>query len=126
MVKLFNFEVWPALFKGSDELRSFGVEEVKKIAEYYCLHNIVTTEEKSLAIKHWPLFRERISKLRKNPLVETFADILCRQAEDTKGMITLLEIMMTISPSTEACERGFFCMNLEKNISLQHFTRGHI
>ena len=52
MVKFFNFEVWPALFKGSDELRSFGVEEVKKIAEYYCLHNIVTTEGKSLAIKH--------------------------------------------------------------------------
>ena len=51
-------------------------EEVKKVAEYYCLHKF-TAEEKSLAIKHWTLFRERISKLCKNPLIETFTDILC-------------------------------------------------
>ena len=102
MVKLFDFEVWPALLKGSYELRKFGFKEVKKVAKYYCLHNIITAEEKSIAIKHWPLFRERISKLRKNPLVETFTDILCRQAEDIKGLITLLEIMMTEDDLFEA------------------------
>ena len=107
MVRLFDFEVWRALFKGLDELQKFSFEEVKKLAEYYCLHNIFTAEEKSLATKHWPLFRERMSKLRKNSLVETFTDILCRQAEDIKGMIKLLEIMMTVSPSMAACERFF-------------------
>ena len=61
VVRLFDFEVWPALFRGSGELRKFGFKKVKKVAEYYCLHNIITAEEKSLAIKHWPLFRERIS-----------------------------------------------------------------
>ena len=34
MVKLFDFEVWLALFKGSDELPTFGFEEVKKVAEH--------------------------------------------------------------------------------------------
>ena len=29
-------------------------------------------------------------------------------------MIVLLEIMMTVSPSTAACKRGFSCMNHEK------------
>ena len=57
MVKLFHFEVWPALFEGSYEARKLGFEEVKKVAEYYCLHNIITAEEKLLAVKHWPLLR---------------------------------------------------------------------
>ena len=60
-----------------DELQKFGFEEVKTATEYYCLHNIITAEEKLLAIKYWSLFRERISKLCKSPSVERFTDILC-------------------------------------------------
>ena len=122
-VKLFDFEVWPALFKGSDKLRKSGFEEVKIVVEYYCLHNVIITEEKLLAIKHWPLFREGISKLRKNAFVETFTDILCRQAEDIKSKLTLLEIMMTFSPSMATCERSFSCMNCEKRLFEALHTR---
>ena len=64
-------------------------------------------------------------KVAQKPFRETFIDILCRHAEDIKGMITLLEIMMTVSPSAAACERGFSCMNREKNISSKCFTREH-
>ena len=31
MVKLFDFEIWLALFTGSDELRKFGFKKVKKV-----------------------------------------------------------------------------------------------
>ena len=31
-------------------------------------------------------------------------------------MVTLLEIMMTISPSMVACETGLSCMNCEKRL----------
>ena len=48
MVILFDFEVRPTLFKGSEKLRKFGFEEVKKIAEDYYLRNIITAEENSL------------------------------------------------------------------------------
>ena len=51
-VKLFDFEVWPALLKGSDELQKFDFKEVKNAAKYYCSHNISTAEEKLLTIKH--------------------------------------------------------------------------
>ena len=81
---------------------------------YYC------RKKKSLAIKHWPLFRERVSKLRKNPLADTFT-ILCRQAEDIKEMITLLEISQ--SKYGSLWER-FFMHKLWKNVSLKRFTRG--
>ena len=50
--KLFDFEVWPALLKGSDELQKFDFKEVKNAAKYYCSHNISTAEEKLLTIKH--------------------------------------------------------------------------
>ena len=68
--------------------------------------------------------RERISKLCKNRLVETFTDILYRQAEDIKGIITLLEIIMTVNPSTVACERGFFCLNCKKPFLRSALTAG--
>ena len=74
MVNFIDFEVGLELFKGSDGLQKFGLEKVKKITEYYCLQNIIT-KEKVLPIKHWSLFREKISKLRKNPLIKTFTDI---------------------------------------------------
>ena len=45
MVILFDLEVRPTLFKGSEKLRKFGFEEVKKIAEDYYLRNIITAEE---------------------------------------------------------------------------------
>ena len=32
MVKLFDFKVWLALLKGSDELQKFAFDEVKKVA----------------------------------------------------------------------------------------------
>ena len=115
MVNFIDFEVGLELFKGSDGLQKFGFEEVKKITEYYCLQNIIT-EEKIFPIKHWSLFREKISILSKNPIVKTFTDILCRQAEDIKGKLMLLEIMMKFSPSTATCERSFSCMNREKRL----------
>ena len=92
MVKLFDFEIWLALLTGSDELRKFGFKKVKKVQLNIIVYTtLLQQKKKSLDIKHWPLFRERVSKLRKNPLADTFT-ILCRQAEDIKEMITLLEI----------------------------------
>ena len=124
MVKIFDIEQWPVLFTGSDDFRKWGFEEVNRIAEYYHLHLFISAEEKKLASKHWPLFREKVLKLRHSSLLDIFSDITCRNSEDIRGMIVLLQIMMTISPSTAACERGFSCMNREKTTLRTGLTEG--
>ena len=78
-------------------------------------HAFITTEERDLAVKEWPLFRQKVLQ-RKDPSkkdLEIFIDILA-DVTDIEGMALLLKIMMTISASTAACERGFSSMNNEK------------
>ena len=103
LVKLFDIQNWPTDFEASNEFRKWSFEEVKKVTEFYRSNEFISSEEEVLASKHWPLFRERVSKLRKNSkLVNIFSDIICRNSEDIRG--TILKIMMTISPSTAQCE----------------------
>ena len=40
--------------------------------------------------------------------------MLLESYDDFNGMHVLLQIMMTFSASTAACERGFSCMNKQK------------
>ena len=40
MIKQFDFKPCLALLKSSDDLQKVGFDEVKKVAQHYCLHNI--------------------------------------------------------------------------------------
>ena len=116
MVKLFDIQKWPSSFRGSQLRRTWGNAEVLSMAEYYERYAFITTEERDLAVKEWPLFRQKVLQ-RKDPSkkdLEIFIDILA-DVTDIEGMALLLKIMMTISASTAACERGFSSMNNEKN-----------
>ena len=115
MVKLFDLQKWPSSFHGSQLRRTWGNAEVLSMAEYYEKYAFITTEERDLAVKEWPLFRQKVVQ-RKDPSkkdLEIFIDILA-DVTDIEGMALLLKIMMTISASTAACERGFSSMNNEK------------
>ena len=72
-------------------------------------HSFITKDEKFLAIKQWPLFREKVLQV-KNPSkndLEIFTDIVSKPS-NIDGMVILTEIMMTFSASTASRER-FFC-----------------
>ena len=115
MVKIFDLKRWPSLFPGTQLKRTWGDEEVVSLAGYYEKHSLITAEEKTLSIKQWPLFRSKVLQV-KDPTqedLEIFVDILSGSTEDIEGMVVLLKIMMTISASAAACERGFSCMNDE-------------
>ena len=47
-------------------------------------------------------------------MIYVYTDTLKENDEDMKGMLLLLEIMMTFSASTAACKRGFSAMNYQK------------
>ena len=101
---LFDFKQWPKSYKTE---KRWGVNEVTKLSQWYKSRGFITEEEQLLSVRQWPLFRERVSKLWQNKLSQVYFDMLIENKEDMKGMLLLLEIMVTISCSTAAVERGF-------------------
>ena len=122
MVAVFNFKDWPKSFNGSLAQRKWGLKEVQEMAEYYHLFKFITEEEKKLAVSHWFLFRERVSKFRADKIIDVYVDMLKENDRDVSGMLLLLQIMMTVSSSTAACERGFSCMNRQKSKLRTHLS----
>ena len=94
----------------------FGQKEISNLVTYYQKHNYISEEEKQKAINEWPLFRRSVKlqvKQRKN-LFEIYTDLLREGREGMKNILVILNIMLVISASTAAAERGVSKLNIEK------------
>ena len=111
---LFDFKGWPKSFSATIEEKRWGLDQLEILTEFYVKNFFITSEESSLALRHWPLFRTRVSKCRNQALYDVYSDLLKENDDDIKGMLLMLELMMTFSGSTAACERGFSSMNWQK------------
>ena len=111
-MKLFDFKLWPKSFSG--EARKWGCDEIRNVTAYYVDNAFLTEQEMELCIRQWPMFRHRVARLRLNKIFDVYTDLLKEKDEDMKGMLILLELMLTFSASTAACERGFSSMNMSK------------
>ena len=96
------------------ESKSYGTTETAKKAKGYA--EFLKTPN-FLFYLH---FFHDISKDPSKQDLEIFVDIMSGSTEDAEGMAVLFKIMMTISASTAACERGFLCMNDEKTSLRTH------
>ena len=112
MVTIFDFKSWPKAFSGIN--RKWGLEEVTTMANCYADHKFITKDEALLAPRHWLVFRQRVSKFRNEKSISVYTDIMQENDDEVRGMLILLQIMMAVSSSTAACERGFSCMNRQK------------
>ena len=112
MVKIFNTQNWPSSFRGTPEKRTWGNEEVSSLANFYTSHSMRAEDEKCLAIKQRPLFREKEVKNPSKNDLETFTDTVSKPS-DIEGMVILTKIMINFSTSTASCERGFSAINNE-------------
>ena len=109
---IFDFKQWPKSFSGSN--RNWGLDDVKALASYYVDNAFISKEEAALAPRQWLVFRNKVSRFRTDEVITVYIDMMREKDEDISAMLVLLEIMMTLSSSTAACERGFSCMNLQK------------
>ena len=109
MVKIFDYKEWPKSFI---ENKKWGLEDVKSMAVYYYDHHFIT-EEKVTAPRHWISFHNKVMKFWNHKLIDVYSDLLREKNDNPSGMV-LLEIMITVSASTAACEPGFSCMNRQK------------
>ena len=51
---------------------------------------------------------------RNAKLIDVYSDLMRQRDNNLYGMIVLLEVMITVSASTAACECDFSCMNRQK------------
>lgn len=83
MVKIFNSKKWSPLFRGSKSKRTWGKGEITSMAKYYDEYGFITSKKKEMAVKQWPLYRQKVIKL-KHPTksdLETYVDILASTDE---------------------------------------------
>ena len=102
--------MWP------DNLVGFRQKEISNLATYYQEHGYTSEEEKEKAINEWPPFRRsiKLQVTQRTNLFESYTDLLRESKEDMKNIIVILNLMLVISASTAAAERGFSKLSIEK------------
>ena len=102
----FDFKMWP---HDMEDLRNYGNQEIVNLATHF-KSNI----EKAGCIidnipRQWGKLKRHIINLRTSSLFQVYSSVLKSEVEndDLKDVLHLVEIMMTLSPSTAECERQF-------------------
>ena len=96
---VFDFKVWPRLFRGEDA--AFGYMEIESLADYYSEHWFLKDDEASAILLEWPLLRSRILPLRTPGLLEVYRDLMLENDEEIRNILILVKFMATTSPSRE-------------------------
>lgn len=96
-------------------LASHGNNEVKSLVQHFAIY--LTEEEKTSIIAQWPALRTRLARQKATSPNDAFSNLLASRPDDVKDSLILLDLMLTLSPSTAKCERGFSTMNhLKSNL----------
>ncbi|KAH3897733.1 hypothetical protein DPMN_021928 [Dreissena polymorpha] len=100
---VFNLNKWPT---NDMELVKHGRDDIKKLTQLYI--DILTDTEHSSMLREWTIVK---NLLRKKKTGINCHDLYCKllqtQPADIQNILTLVNIMVSISPSTAECERQF-------------------
>jgi len=96
-------------------LAAYGHNEIRSLVQYFGY--LLTEKEKENILDQWPMLRSRLSRQKANSPVDVFANLLASKPDNVKDCLILVDLMMTLSPSTAKCERSFLAMNqLKSNV----------
>ncbi len=102
--------------RNDGELYQYGNEEITTLVQFFA--SVLSDEEQQNIPRQWPLLKAALKVNRRLPTNTFIANQLVQEgvgAEDCKDIHVLMRILLTISPSTASCERGFSLMNQVKN-----------
>ena len=112
-------------------LATYGNNEVRSFVEHFSYY--LTAEEKTSIIAQWPALRTRLVRQKASNPNDVFSNLLTSRPDGIKDCVLLLDLVLTLSPSTAKCERGFSSINqLKSNLrttlaqnTLSDLTRMH-
>ena len=108
---IFDFHCWPD--KDSESFKTYGNEEIEKLVQHFT--PVIAEEEEENAIHQWLDLKLFLARNMDRTLIEAYESGLNpNNATDHIRCIHVLSLinnMLTVSPTTAECERGFSLMN---------------
>lgn len=95
-----------------EELANYGDEEVDYLVTHFA--SLLNEEEKEKIPQEWMDLKMWLAQHRGNKLDCLYRDLLSENPEHLSHILLLVKLVLTLSPSTAICERGFSCMNRVK------------
>ncbi|KAI2652236.1 Zinc finger protein 862 [Labeo rohita] len=95
-----------------EELANYGDEEVNYLVTHFA--SLLDEEEKKKIPQEWMDLKMWLAEHRGSKLDCLYRDLLSEKPEHLSLILLLVKLMLTLSPSTAICERGFSCMNRVK------------
>ncbi|XP_070550348.1 zinc finger protein 862-like [Ptychodera flava] len=106
LLVVLDFHKWPI---NNEELAVYGNEEIHKLVVQ--LESCFTDEDRQCIDREWLFLKMYIRPLRSNDLLDVYSGLLRLKPNTMLHILKVIEFVLTISPSTASCERGFSNMN---------------
>lgn len=110
LFRVFDFRIWPHTLA---ELSTFGCQEIRQLCNHF--KDLLTEEEIASIPSEWQTLKVQASMQKNCHPLAVYVSILQRKEDSVQHISALLQVLLTISPSTAACERLFSQMNLVKS-----------
>ncbi|KAF3844475.1 hypothetical protein F7725_007638 [Dissostichus mawsoni] len=102
------------------QLATYGDVQVMNMVTHF--ESVLSEEEVTNIPRQWPALKARLKYRQRQPPKEVISDLLTENHPDVKDVLVLVYIMVTLSPSSAAVERGFSLMNLIKTSRKSQMT----
>jgi hypothetical protein len=97
-----------------EALAVYGDKDVENLVDHFS--TVLTEEEIANIPDEWSDFKTWMGAHRgRSHLLDLYSDLVAENPEHLSNILVLVQLMLTLSPSTASCERGFSCMNRVKN-----------
>ena len=97
------------------DLATYENDKLSSLVNFFA-HFLPNTEEKGI-IEQWLILRARLAKQRTLKTIDVFSNRLLSPQEDVEDCLILIDLLVTLSPSTAKCKRRFSTMNQSKNLA---------
>ncbi|XP_052241384.1 zinc finger protein 862-like [Dreissena polymorpha] len=112
----FNLNKWPT---NDTEFVKHGRDDIKELTQHYI--DILTDTEHSSMLREWTIMKNLLRKKKTGiNCHDLYCELLQTQPADIQNILTLVNIMVSISPSSAECERQFSAMKLIKSCRRSH------
>nr|XP_033965204.1 zinc finger protein 862-like isoform X2 [Pseudochaenichthys georgianus] len=102
------------------QLATYGDVQVMNMVTHF--ESVLSEEEVTNIPRQWPALKARLKYRQRQPAKEVISDLLTENHPDVKDVLVLVYMMVTLSPSSAAVERGFSLMNLIKTSRKSQMT----
>lgn len=104
--KIFNFKFWP---REQEQLALFGGDDVQCIVDHY--KEQLSGDECNKIPQEWVALKSYVAHFCGRPLLQVYGELLRDRPARFQNILVLVDLMLTLSPSTAECERQFSSMN---------------